>query len=484
MIESRVAGADELHSLLLEGVARARRLGKPVLVSRTEPVAVVDPIAAFNVARSLATDRSFWKGRDGLYLLAAGSAARMPAASPRYVALTWQEILEGAVHDGSEILGTGPLLLGGFPFDEASVPSPLWSRLLAASLSLPTWLLTSSNQGAWLTVNALIAETTDIETLARRLSRGAARLAQPGPAIFASNGEGRYVVDEASGEWLNLVERAKETISRGRAEKIVLARSIQVEVRDPDPARALARLRDRYPGCTLFAIARGRLCFLGASPERLVRLSDGVVQVSALAGTAPRGVTIEEDRQFGAELLCNAKDREEHAVVVRMVREALANCCRDLAVPPTPTLMKLRNVQHLYTPIAGWLLSDEGLLGLVDRLHPTPAVAGFPRAAAMQFLRDHEQLDRGLYAGPVGWVDRNGEGEFAVALRSALLQANEATLYAGCGIMVDSDGGREYEESCLKLQPMLSALNGAVASAYSEGEMPLGTFPANANGSR
>jgi menaquinone-specific isochorismate synthase len=463
MIEPRTRETDELRALLAEGVTRARRLNKPVLVSRTERIGVVDPLAAFNVARALSADRSFWKGPDGLYLLGAGSAARMPAASPRQVAWTWQEMLGGSVREGDGTPGTGPVLLGGFPFDEASAPSPLWSLLMAGSLTLPTWLLTSTPEGAWLTINALTPANADIEALAQRLTRGVRRLAQPGPTVFArANGErGFPLPDEVPQEWVRLVERAKGTIAQGLAEKIVLARSTEVEVRDADPSGALARLRDRYAGCWLFALARGQDCFLGASPERLVRLSDGVVQVSALAGTAPRGATQEEDRRLGNELMRNAKDRAEHAVVVRMVREALADCCRDLAVPPAPTLMKLRNVQHLYTPVAGWLLSDEGVLGLVDRLHPTPAVAGFPRSTAMRFLRDYEHVDRGLYAGAVGWVDHNGDGDFAIAIRSALLRGTCATLYAGCGIMVDSDPRREFEETCLKLQPMLSALDGA-----------------------
>jgi len=140
--------------------------------------------------------------------------------------------------------------------------------------------------------------------------------------------------------------------------------------------------------------------------------------------------------------------------------EALGKVCSRLDVSETPSLLKLDNIQHLYTPLTGWLADGHMLLNLVEQLHPTPAVGGRPRNAALRLIRECEKLDRGWYAGAVGWLDRQGEGEFSVAIRSALLHANEATLFAGCGIMADSDPEREYAESRLKLDPMLAALTG------------------------
>ena len=178
----------------------------------------------------------------------------------------------------------------------------------------------------------------------------------------------------------------------------------------------------------------------------------------ALAGSAPRGSTEEEDRQLGAESLQSVKNKDEHEIVVKMVREVLANLCTRVWIADVPQLLKLKNVQHLKTPIVGELLSERCLLEAVAGLHPTPAVGGFPVQATLEAIRNGEQLDRGWYAGPLGWIGANGDGEFAVALRSALIQENEATLFAGCGIVADSDPQSEYAESCLKLQVMLRGL--------------------------
>jgi isochorismate synthase len=255
-------------------------------------------------------------------------------------------------------------------------------------------------------------------------------------------------------EWKDLVREASAAIRQGQAEKVVLARAERVTGHF-SAERTLERLRSEYPGCTLFALAQGEHCFLGATPERLVALRDRIVEVSAVAGTIGRGRTPEEDFERGAQLLASTKDRSEHDIVVRMVRDSLASVCVGLTVADGPELMRLRNVFHLSTPITGRLANGETVLTLASRLHPTPAVSGFPRQAAMSFIREREGLDRGWYAGPLGWVNRSGDGDFVVAIRSALLGADAATLFAGCGIMADSDPESEFAESCLKLESML-----------------------------
>jgi isochorismate synthase len=260
-------------------------------------------------------------------------------------------------------------------------------------------------------------------------------------------------------EWQADVAHSVRAIRRGELEKVVLARAIQLRSTQPfNPARALRHLASHYADCYLFAIARGARCFLGATPEQLVRLREREVKAMSLAGSIRRGKTREDDERLGRALLASAKDRDEHAVVVRAMVEALGEVCSRLQVRETPALLKLGNIQHLCTPLTGRLSDSHTLLDLVERLHPTPAVGGRPRNAALQLIREREKLDRGWYAGAVGWLDQAGEGEFAVAIRSALLHADEATLFAGCGIMTDSNPEREYAESRLKLRPMLAAL--------------------------
>jgi isochorismate synthase len=173
----------------------------------------------------------------------------------------------------------------------------------------------------------------------------------------------------------------------------------------------------------------------------------------------PRGATPEEDARIGEELMNSSKNRHEHAVVVDTIKSALGAVCDKVQAAEAPGLLKLANVQHLYTPITGQLQANHSILELVEQLHPTPAVGGLPNKSALEAIREREQLDRGWYAAPVGWLDAKGDGEFVVALRSALLRGNKAVLFVGCGIMGDSDPATEYQESCLKAKVMLSALS-------------------------
>jgi isochorismate synthase len=289
--------------------------------------------------------------------------------------------------------------------------------------------------------------------------------------LFAQLSERRAFISEINGEplkqrellpavvWKETVRQTAADIAAGKFRKVVLARAVTVSSDSEFVVeRALQRLEENYPGAIVFAINRGESCFCGATPERLVRLHSGVVQTMALAGSMARGSTPQEDEELGAKLFNSAKDRVEHAVVVQMIREAFATVCDEVEAPSEPQLLKLKNVQHLHTPVTGRLMEDKSILQLVEQLHPTPAVGGMPLQPALKAIREREQLDRGWYAAPVGWLDRRCEGEFAVALRSALIKGREATLFAGCGIMGNSNPEAEYAESSLKMRVMLSTL--------------------------
>ncbi|MSQ61750.1 MAG: isochorismate synthase, partial [Dehalococcoidia bacterium] len=262
--------------------------------------------------------------------------------------------------------------------------------------------------------------------------------------------------------WLEVVGAAVEDIRAGAAEKVVLARAVRSQGSRPlSVIAALRRLRERYvDSTTVFAIGQGDATFMGATPERLVKVEGRLVETASVAGTVARGGSVAEDAALGRSLLGDEKERHEHAVVVRALRESLTPLCADLDVPKAPVLLRNPALQHLYTPLRGRLREDWGVLDLVARLHPTPAVGGTPRAAAMERIGRYEGFDRGWYAGPVGWVDRERGGQFVVAIRSALVTGWEARLYAGCGIVADSQPEREYEESELKLRPMRWALTG------------------------
>ena len=217
----------------------------------------------------------------------------------------------------------------------------------------------------------------------------------------------------------------------------------------------ITRLSEAYADTTRFAVERGGRVFLGASPERLVSRRGSLVETDALAGTAKRGA---DDASIERSLLESAKDRHEHALVVRAIAEVLGPWSSSLDVPDEPRIRSLRNVFHLWTPIRAVFREDKHVLALVDALHPTPAVAGTPRDRATSWIATHEPSARGWYTGAVGWIDAAGDGDFAVAIRAGVVGPEDVWLYAGAGLVEGSDPLAEYAETRAKQAPMLAAL--------------------------
>ena len=258
------------------------------------------------------------------------------------------------------------------------------------------------------------------------------------------------------------VKRGLERIEAGEFQKIVLARAIDLTAnRALHPLEVLNGLRERFPDCYAFSAATGAgPSFIGASPERLVRVSQGVVETEALAGSARRGAGASEDAALAAGLLRSEKDLREHRHVIASITRRLEPLGVQLEHAPAPALRKLANVQHLHTPMRGKLPEGVRLLDLVSVLHPTPAVGGTPREAAVAAIRGLEGFPRGLYAGALGWINARGGGEFFVGLRSALVEGERARVYAGAGIVAGSEPEREFAETELKFQALLAALRG------------------------
>ncbi|HEY8552797.1 MAG TPA: isochorismate synthase [Thermaerobacter sp.] len=419
----------------------------------------------------------------------------------------WQTLCAGALVDAPHgVWGAGPVLVGGFAFDPAVPPAPAWAGFPAARFVLPELMVTRGPGGTWLTFNRVVVPGTpgDPPGDAAWTFPGGVRLTVPRAAGCSAGERGRRWlsllaiadraapgrphgggprrVDPGGGGrrrapgpieavalpgrrgWMDAVAAALEAIAAGELAKVVLARRLRVRAGAAfDPGTVLRRLRAEYPECFVFAVAGdcsapgGRSVFLGATPERLVRLREGRLETAALAGSTARGATVAEDDELARALLGSPKEREEHALVVRMLRETLAPVCRVLQLPPEPRLLRLRNVQHLYTPVSG-MVDQVTVPQLVARLHPTPALGGWPRDRALAFIRRWEGGARGWYGGPVGWFDHRGEGEMAVAIRSGLLRGAEAWLFAGCGVVAGSDPEREWRETALKLRPLAAAL--------------------------
>jgi isochorismate synthase len=273
--------------------------------------------------------------------------------------------------------------------------------------------------------------------------------------VAAGSGPGRVLSDPAfDHNWPSLVTGLLADISAGKYDKVVAARRTVLQFeRAPDPRRVLARLAAQDESCTRFAFRRGGATFLGATPEHLVTQNGRQVHTEALAGS------IRRDRSGAArELLSSSKDLAEHDFVLQHLIPALAPVCQIVNVAPRPRVVALRHLLHLCSPVIARRHESGHILQLVQLLHPTPAVAGVPTDAALRWIADHEPDPRGWYAGPVGWFDASGDGQFAVALRSGVLAGRQAHLYAGAGIVARSDPQGEYAETSLKLAAVRAAL--------------------------
>jgi isochorismate synthase len=457
-----------LQNLLQQGAQKAKAQDRAVLVSLSERHWMMDAVDLFNRARHVTAERFFWsQPGQGFTLAGLGIAYALDAVEGfrfRQIGTSWRHILRGAILEGLRGLpGVGPLIFGGFAFDAdhpSLATSQLWRGYGEGRMVLPRVLYTIKNNQAWITYNEVVTPDTDPDA-------AAASLSALNDELFGTQSEYQaaqpheYIQSElmSADEWKSIVAHTAHDIANGLLEKAVLARAVRLESDEPfETASALRWLTEHYPDTYVFAVARGRRCFLGATPERLAEVHNGTLHTMSLAGTARRGATEAEDEELGDSLMHSHKNRDEHAIVTQMLVETLSPMCSSLNVSPHPLLLKLGNVQHLCTPIIGTLSGNATLLDVIERLHPTPAVGGRPRQDAIVLLRERECLDRGWYAGPVGWIDQHGGGEFAVALRSALVEDRTATLFAGCGIVADSNPDHEYTESCLKLKPMLAAL--------------------------
>lgn len=377
-----------------------------------------------------------WMSED-ITLVGHGEALRVAAGFGsrrfRVAESAFVEWLEGQdVEDRVGIRGSGPVAFGSFTFDERSAGSVLVVPEVTFGCSSGRWFVTT------------VGDADPAPLLAPR-SRPSE---QPDRPRFA----GASIPDIA---WVEAVAQVIDRIRTGEAEKVVMARDFALWSRTRfDRRRLLEHLVERFPGCFTFSVDG----LVGASPELLVRSDGQTVESVALAGTIGRSPDPATDDLLGDRLLASDKDRFEHRLAARSVGDALEPVTRRLDRDQEPTLRKLANVQHLATSFRGELTESLSALALVERLHPTAAVGGDPTDVAVSIIRELEGMDRGRYAGPVGWMDASGTGEFAIALRCAEISGARARLFTGAGIMADSLPENELEETRLKLGAMLDAL--------------------------
>lgn len=337
-----------------------------------------------------------------------------------------------------------------------------WAGLPEAQFVLPRWLVRLRGRRGFLqlvaTARELAAQTQILDEL--QAIQGALQASEFVRTMPASATQAAVATLPDRQPFHDLVTRALQQIAQGTMTKVVLARMQGVQRSDGrafDTAAALCDLGRAYPSCLRFSMPIGTATFLGATPELLVARDGRSVRCDALAGSRPSHFAGQSAEAVAHALLHDEKEAREHAYVVDAIREHLQTF-GAVSAAPSPTLRVLRNVLHLWTPIAATLTRPVHVLSLLADLHPTPAVCGVPQAAAAQFIAQSEALPRGYYAAPIGWFDASGDGAFFVAIRSGLVRDDRAWLFAGAGIVAGSDPDRELGETQAKLRPMRTAL--------------------------
>ena len=428
------------------GAAAARAASLPRLVVAVEPASdASDPLALLQACPT--GHRFYWEQPSrGVAVAAIGASVTLTASGRDRFAR-----LSAALADCP--LPAGALAVGGFAFAPEAGEAEPWRGFPSLEWVVPQCALVRRARRSHLVVTAVDGGDRQLGALLAR-----ARAALDRPRATGDPATAYHAAGSQPSSWRRAVDDTVADIAAGRLAKLVLARAVSVRAAAPfDAVRVAARLRRAYAGCTVFAVGRGESTFVGASPERLARVRGNRLETAAVAGTAPRGSTPRADREIARALLASPKERAEHAFVVDDVRDQLHPLCEALTVPPSPRVLTTETLQHLHTPVRGRLRPGCGLLDAVGALHPTAAVCGVPRAAALAALRGRERLGRGWYAGGVGWLDAVG-GEVTVALRCALLRGPHALLHTGAGIVAGSAWDAELEETRVKLRPLLGAL--------------------------
>jgi len=452
----------DARDFLAAEAARAGERSGAVVITIPAPAAPLD-----SLPRAFPDEQAFiWHPPQGAAFSGIGSAhSLIPRGEERLDELKegadeLYKTLETVVHPDASPAPPG--LFGGLAFGTGGGEAPPWEEFGDGAFHLPRWLYGRRGEAGWLSL-ALRAEPDEGE-IERAIQEFAvideALRREPLPPGALPEAKSIDSMDRA--EWNGLVESIRGGIEEERFSKVVLARRAVVHLAgEAAPLAVLERLERAYPDCYLFLFRLRRSVFLGATPERLVWKRGMEIATEALAGTIDASVSRDEWRRLTVALLESKKDLGEHDLVVNAIRRKLEPLCSELRVPARPQIRELRNMMHLHTPMTGVLAHPAHILELAAALHPTPSIGGVPTAEALRWISRNEPEPRGWYAGPIGWFDGEDRGDLAVALRSGLLSGDTAYVYAGAGIVRDSDPEKEYAETGIKLMPVLRALGAA-----------------------
>ncbi len=446
----------QLHGIFMNEWNRNH--GKKRVISIVKKIEKLNPFLFFDAGKVMKEERFFFANRDRDFVcVGVGIAHTIEShekSNKRFfnIEAEWKNFLQD-VHIAKEENAPEPMLFGGFSFDPYKEKSPQWKSFPEAKFLFPKVLLTIIENEVWLTVTVVDGQANPLENLLFWEELEKQRAMPTLEANFLSKEE------VSREEYIQAIHQVIEATQEKKIKKAVIARELRTcFANDIDITTVLYRLHEQQTHSYLFAFESGEDCFLGATPEQLIQKNNQQCSTDCLAGSIARGSTSLEDEQFGEWLLHNEKNLNEHKFVVEMIRQTLNEFCEEVTIPEEPVLLKMKHIQHLHTPIHG--LGTISMLKLIEVLHPTPAMGGYPKEEGLAIIREIEPLDRGWYAAPIGWMDTKGNGEFVVAIRSALIQKKCASLFAGGGIVMDSLVESEYEETNVKFKPMLAALGG------------------------
>ncbi|NCJ07613.1 isochorismate synthase [Synechococcales cyanobacterium C] len=437
-------------------------------VSVTLRLPSVDPLAVLDALQLPQQPSFYWEQpEEDTAIAALDSVALLQVdGEQRFKQAQWfmERTLQHTITAGDTNLPFGgPHFFCSFTFfNETSTVLPPYFP--AATVFLPRWQVTRHGNQSLLVANVRLEAHLRPEHLTQEIWQQWQRIKRLTPYVATPWNRSALQLEcpliQETDWFIQAVQSTLGAIAAGDLQKLVLAHALDVPTTTAIPvSHALNALRTRYQNCYVFAVSNGEgQTFLGASPERLLKVTHRQLITDVLAGSAPRGATLLEDASLGNQLLSSAKDVHEHQVVLEFIRTCLRQLHLDPQQASFPHLLQLSNIQHLRTLITATLPPSLHILEILAALHPTPAVAGMPRTLAQDLLRRYETFERHLYAAPLGWVNTQGNGEFAVGIRSALINSTMTRLYAGAGIVAGSDPKRELAEIQLKLHTLLDAL--------------------------
>lgn len=459
-VEPKAVARDRAHTVIADGFA-ALREHAAVAVSLRVPTAPLDVfLSALDEPTKVA-----WLPPDGPAAAGVGEAWRFDLSGTDGLPRLRSEIdgLFGrmARRPTEAPAPPAPRLFGGLAFAPGASRGAPWDAFGDGSFVLPRWTYFREGDLAWVTV--VLTARDDAGEIQRRFSalREALGSGEEGPLLRTAAGDRHTAeVDQLDPErWAARIEAIRRVIANGAFEKLVAARRAEARFAGPiDPLEVLRNLDRDYPDCTRFLVSRSGTAFIGATPERLFSKRGARLLTVALAGSIGAGSDADSNALQGEKLLASAKDRREHALVVREITRSLAPLTDALSHPPEPRIRRVRSLLHLETPFEGTMAPRATALEVLEAMHPTPAVGGIPRPEAMAWIMREEESPRGWYTGPVGWIDADGDAELVVAIRCGVVSGASAHVFSGAGIMADSDPASEYEETRLKQQPLLRAL--------------------------